>query len=105
AARAAAFRLNAIKSAVATDIQQAFARQVGRKTSLNHFPGLARMIDRFAHHALSLGEDSAAEIDSMKPRLKQLQSAQNFRARHRVLRMAAAAWSAPDTSIMIKSSR
>src|SRR6185437_5090923 len=55
AARAAAFRFNAIKPAVATNVEQAFACQVGRQTLLDHFPGLARMIDRLAHHAFSLG--------------------------------------------------
>jgi hypothetical protein len=102
---AAAFRFDAIEAAIATDIEHAFAGQVRRKTSLNYFPALARMIDGLAHHAFSLGEDSVAEIDSVEPGLEQLEAAQNFRARHKVLRMMAAASSAPVTSIRIKSRR
>src|SRR2546423_14877906 len=89
AARATAFCCDAIKAAIATDIEQAFARQVRGQTLLNHFPGLARMIDRFAHHAFGLGEDSVAEIDPMKPRLEQLQPVQNLGACHGVREVCA----------------
>src|SRR5205085_5564566 len=83
-------------------------RQIGRQTLLDHFPGFARMIDRLAHHAFGLREDSIAEIDPVKPRLKNFQTDQDFVTPHtnqRVLRIVAAACSAPETSIMIKLSR
>src|SRR5436190_1004135 len=70
AMRAAPFRFDAIKAAVASDIEHALARQSGRQTLLDQFPGFARMIDRLAHHALSLRENSVAEIDPVKPRLE-----------------------------------
>ena|SRR2546421_1605149 len=106
--RAAPFRFDAIKAAVASDVEDTLPRQIGRQTLLDHFPGFARMIDRLAHHAFGLREDSIAEIDPVKPGLKNFQTDQDFVTPHtnqRVLRIVAAACSAPETSIMIKLSR
>ena len=65
------------------------------------------MIDRLTHHAFGLGENAAAEVDTMKPRLENLESANNFVACHgySVLRMATAACCAPETSIRISGNR
>jgi hypothetical protein len=78
AAGSAAFRFDAIKSAVATDVEHALSGQVRGQTLPDDFPGLARVIDGFAHHALGFGEYSTAEIDLVKPGLEHLQSAQDF---------------------------
>src|ERR1041385_5035965 len=42
-ARSAALRFDTKTPAVTTNIEDALAGQVGRKTSLNHFPGLTRV--------------------------------------------------------------
>src|SRR2546421_10998588 len=68
--RSAAFRFDAIKTAVAADIQQAFPREICWETPLNDLPGFTRMIGGLAHYALGLGENSVSEIDPVKPRLE-----------------------------------
>src|SRR5688500_705569 len=101
---AAAFRFHAIETAVTADIEHAFARQVLGQTLPDDFPGFAGVIDGFAHHAFGLGENAIAEIDAMKPGLMELQPTENLLVRHgdqRVWRMAAAACSAPVTSIRV----
>jgi hypothetical protein len=40
------------------------------------------MLDRLAHHTFSFGEESATEIDAVKPRLQSLQFRQDFLTRH-----------------------
>jgi hypothetical protein len=65
------------------------------------------MIDWLAHYTFGLGENALAEIDPMEPGFQEPDSTQNFIARHvdqRVWRMAAAACSAPLTSIRISGS-
>ena len=65
------------------------------------------MIDRLAHDAFGLGEKAVTQIDAMEPGLMELQAAEDLVARHddqRVWRMAAAACSAPLTSIRISGS-
>jgi hypothetical protein len=82
ALRPAPFRFDAIKAAVASDIEHGLAGEISGQTLLDHFPGFAWMIDRLAHHAFGFGEYSVAEIDPMKPRLENFQAGQDFVARH-----------------------
>jgi hypothetical protein len=105
---ATAFHFDAIKAAVAADIENGLTAQVRGQTLLDQLLRRSRMIDRFAHDALGLGESLVAEIDTMKPRFKDLQAGEDLVAchrRHKVWRMASAATSAPETSMSTSGRR
>jgi hypothetical protein len=72
ATRAAPFRFEAIESAIAADIEDAFSRQIGWQTLAHDFPGFTRVIHRLAHDGLRLCEKSVAQIDAMEPRFEDL---------------------------------
>src|SRR4051812_50019977 len=84
-ARAESFCFDAVKAAVASDIEQALAAKIFGQALPNDLPGWLRMLDRFAHHTLGFREQAVTEIDAMEPGLEDLETVENFRASHGVI--------------------
>src|SRR4051812_30455517 len=89
AVRADSLCLDAIKAAVAADIENAFAGQIQGQALPDHFPARCWMLDRLAHDALGFRKQTITEIDAMEPGLENLETVENFGARHGLTRFCA----------------